>query len=107
MATAKTKTIAPRSPGIIGPDIFDRELEQGEPRSGNEKPAQVEPRRRRGAKILHQPQRQYDAENADRQVQIKYSAPREIGRDKAADDRTHRGADHRRDRYSVHCRDEV
>ena len=62
------------------PDILDRQLQQRETQSGDEKPAQIEPRRRWCAEIFDQPQRQHHAGDPDRHVEIKDRAPREISR---------------------------
>jgi hypothetical protein len=48
------------------PDILDRQFEQGQPEPGEHKSAQIEPRRRRGAEIVDQPECEDDAGDPDR-----------------------------------------
>src|SRR5271166_2325857 len=53
------------------PEIFDGELKEGEPESGNDKAAEIERGRCRGAEILDQVERQHHTRDADRDVQVK------------------------------------
>ena len=104
----RSRRRGPEGPGDHrAPDILDRELEQREAEAGDEEAAQIEPRRRRCAEILDQPQRQHHAADADRQIEIKNRSPR---KDRSSETRrrsAHGRPDHRRDRHPVHCRDEV
>src|SRR5690349_14460114 len=69
------------------PDVLDRQLEEREAEASEQKPAQVEPRWRRCAEILDEPEGQDDAGDPDWQVQIKDRPPGKIRRQEAADDR--------------------
>jgi hypothetical protein len=96
-----------RMRGEMTSEAFDRQLERGEADAAQDETQEVEAGCRLAAKIIEIAQGQQQARRAERHVDVKNPAPRHIGGEKAADQRTDRRTRHGRDGDIGHRRDQL